>query len=88
MVRLRLTSRGKRSDDLQVDIDAATVLRKALGMTYGWLLKTHRALCGHAFEEKDSRLEPQRLHGRGIAAALNVPGSSAYFEGLVAYSYE
>jgi nicotinamide-nucleotide amidase len=32
MVRLRLTSRGKRSDDLQADIDAATaVLRKALG---------------------------------------------------------
>ena len=32
MVRLRLTSRGKRSDDLRRDIDAATtVLRKALG---------------------------------------------------------
>ena len=28
MVRLRLTSRGKRSDDLQVDIDAATGITK------------------------------------------------------------
>ena len=32
MVRLRLTSRGKRNDDLQAEVDAATgVLRKALG---------------------------------------------------------
>ena len=45
MVRLRLTSRGKRSDDLMADIDAATaVLRKALGGDLMDGSSSHRAL--------------------------------------------
>ena len=92
MVRLRLTSRGKRSDDLQVDIDAATaVLRKALGddLMDGSSKPIERYV-GMLLQEKGLTVgTAESCTGGGIAAALvNVPGSSAYFEGgLVAYSY-
>ena len=93
MVRLRLTSRGKRSDDLEADIDAATaVLRKALG---GDLMdgssKPIEHYVGELLKEKGLTVgTAESCTGGGIGAALvSVSGSSAYFEGsVVAYSYD
>ena len=93
MVRLRLTSRGKRSDNLEADIDAATaVLRKALG---GDLMdgssKPIEHYVGQLLKEKGLTVgTAESCTGGGIGAALvSVSGSSAYFEGsVVAYSYD
>ena len=92
MVRLRLTSRGKRNDDLQAEVDAATgVLRKALGDALMDGSSKHiERYVGILLQEKGLTVgTAESCTGGGIAAALvNVPGSSAYFEGgLVAYSY-
>ena len=92
MVRLRLTSRGKRNDDLQAEVDAATgVLRKALGdALMDGSSKPIERYVGILLQEKGLTVgTAESCTGGGIAAALvNVPGSSAYFEGgLVAYSY-
>ena len=93
MVRLRLTSRGKRSDDLMADIDAATaVLRKALG--------------GDLMDGSSKPIEHyvgKLLMDRGLTVGTaeswhrwryrcctsEREWSSAYFEGsVVAYSYD
>ena len=93
MVRLRLTSRGKRSDNLDADIDAATaVLRKALG---GDLMdgssKPIEHYVGKLLKEKGLTVgTAESCTGGGIGAALvSVSGSSTYFQGsVVAYSYD
>ena len=92
MVRLRLTARGKKEDDLSADIEAATaLLRTALGDDLmdgssqpiehyiGTLLKKKGLTVGTA----------ESCTGGGIGAVLvSAPGSSSYFEGsIVAYSY-
>jgi nicotinamide-nucleotide amidase len=92
MVRLRLTSRGKRNDDLQSEVEAATlVLRKALGdALMDGSSKPIERYVGILLQEKGLTVgTAESCTGGGIAAALvNVPGSSAYFEGgVVAYSY-
>lgn len=93
LVRLRLTARGKKNDDLRADINASiAVLRTALGEDLmdgsnkpieeyvGELLLSKGLTVGTA----------ESCTGGGIGAALvSVPGSSAYFEGsVVAYSYD
>jgi nicotinamide-nucleotide amidase len=93
MVRLRLTARGSRQDNLDADIQTCVeVLREALGNDLmdgsskpiehyiGTLLKDKGLTVGTA----------ESCTGGGIGAALvTVPGSSAYFEGsIVAYSYD
>ncbi len=93
MVRLRLTSRGKRSDDLTADIDAATaVLRKALGDDLmDGSSKPIEHYVGKLLMDKGLTVgTAESCTGGGIGAALvSVSGSSAYFEGsVVAYSYD
>ena len=93
MVRLRLTSRGKRSDDLKADIDAATaVLRKALGDDLmDGSSKPIEHYVGKLLMDKGLTVgTAESCTGGGIGAALvSVSGSSAYFEGsVVAYSYD
>ena len=93
MVRLRLTARGKRNDDLQNDIESATdVLRKALGNDLmDGSSKPIERYVGILLQEKGLTVgTAESCTGGGIGAALvSVPGSSSYFEGsIVAYSYD
>jgi nicotinamide-nucleotide amidase len=93
LVRLRLTARGKKSDNLRNDINAAiTILKGVLGDDLkdgsnkpieeyvGELLLSKGLTVGTA----------ESCTGGGIGATLvSVPGSSRYFEGsVVAYSYD
>jgi nicotinamide-nucleotide amidase len=93
LVRLRLTARGKRADDLNSDLElAAKVLKQAVGdpLMDGSNSAIEKYL-GKVLTQKGLTVgTAESCTGGGIGATLvSVAGSSAYFEGsIVAYSYD
>ena len=93
LVRLRLTARGKRADNLNADLETATrVLKEAVGdpLMDGSNSAIEKYL-GEVLTQKGLTVgTAESCTGGGIGATLvNVSGSSAYFEGsIVAYSYD
>ena len=93
LVRLRLTARGKRADNLNADLEAAArVLKESVG--YPLMDGSNSAIekyLGEVLTQKGLTVgTAESCTGGGIGATLvNVSGSSAYFEGsIVAYSYD
>lgn len=92
LVRLRLTARGKRNDNLRADIQqAVVVLQEAVGSELmDGSNKAIEEYLGEVLTQRGLTVgTAESCTGGGIGAALvSVPGSSAYFEGsIVAYSY-
>ena len=93
LVRLRLTARGKRADNLNADLEAAArVLKESVGdpLMDGSNSAIEKYL-GEVLTQKGLTVgTAESCTGGGIGATLvNVSGSSAYFEGsIVAYSYD
>jgi len=93
LVRLRLTARGKRNDDLKSDIQSAVhTLRKAVGNDLmDGSNKAIEEYLGEVLTKRGLTVgAAESCTGGGIGAALvSVAGSSAYFQGsIVAYSYD
>jgi nicotinamide-nucleotide amidase len=93
LVRLRLTARGKRADDINADLEAAArTLKQAVGepLMDGSNSAIEKYL-GEVLTQKGLTVgTAESCTGGGIGATLvSVEGSSAYFEGsIVAYSYD